>query len=609
MADLTIDYIPEQHRAVLHTTSDASGSGWYHQLKRALEDQTDHIEEPKAGIISAPWWAFVLIREEIGALLRTAGVSYSVSDTALVFLRRAAARKQSLASAVSVEQPSQAEVQKNLVSRGWNWAERPLTPEQMRNVCKLVALPAAATFSVPGAGKTTEALAYFMLRATPGQHLMVVAPKNAFGAWDEQFAICIGGDAPAFVRLRGGWDSIAAMLSTAPRLMLITYQQLARVTDLVAQFISEHESFVYLDESHKIKSGRGRPTPDAVLAIAHLPSAKLIMSGTPMPQSADDLVPQFEFLYPEVRVTENDVVARIQPVFVRTTKSELNLPAVNRNLIPVPFNPSQKRLYDLMRSEAARQAEQALSQGSRSALRRLGRSVMRLLEIVSNPSLLARDITFLHDELLGEVLAEGAAPKIKFACERARRLAKKGQKVIIWTTFRQNVESICDQLRDIGAVFIHGGIDAGSEDDDGKREGRIRQFRYDPNCFVMVANPAAAGEGISLHKVCHHAIYVDRTYNAAHYLQSEDRIHRLGLLPDESPTVEILQCPGSIDENVQTRLELKVTAMANALNDRSLSIGANQFIPFDADDDPESESENLDEDDIESILQWLRSGG
>jgi hypothetical protein len=38
-----------------------------------------------------------------------------------------------------------------------------------------------------------------------------------------------------------------------------------------------------------------------------------------------------------------------------------------------------------------------------------------------------------------------------------------------------------------------------------------------------------------LHKVCQNAIYVDRTFNAAHFLQSEDRIHRLGQV--HSPTI------------------------------------------------------------------------
>ena len=38
------------------------------------------------------------------------------------------------------------------------------------------------------------------------------------------------------------------------------------------------------------------------------------------------------------------------------------------------------------------------------------------------------------------------------------------------------------------------------------------------------------------------AIYLDKSFNAAHYLQSEDRIHRLGLPKDARPTVEFVEC-------------------------------------------------------------------
>ena len=51
------------------------------------------------------------------------------------------------------------------------------------------------------------------------------------------------------------------------------------------------------------------------------------------------------------------------------------------------------------------------------------------------------------------------------------------------------------------------------------------------DCWVLIANPAAMSEGISLHHECHDAVYVDRTFNAGQYLQSIDRIHRLGLEP------------------------------------------------------------------------------
>jgi hypothetical protein len=87
----------------------------------------------------------------------------------------------------------------------------------------------------------------------------------------------------------------------------------------------------------------------------------------------------------------------------------------------------------------------------------------------------------------------------------------------------------------------------------------------------MVANPAAASEGISLHRVCHHAIYLDRTFNAAHYLQSEDRIHRFGLPKGQETIIEIVECVDTVDETVRNRLGFKIGEMARALEDSSLA--------------------------------------
>jgi SNF2 family DNA or RNA helicase len=184
-------------------------------------------------------------------------------------------------------------------------------------------------------------------------------------------------------------------------------------------------------------------------------------------------------------------------------------------------------------------------------------------------------------------------------------LASSGKKVLIWSSFVRNVEVIAMRLRDLGAVFIHGGVDAGDEDDDDTREGKIRLFHDEDRVRVMVANPAAAGEGVSLHKVCHHALYVDRTFNAAHYLQSEDRIHRLGLGKDEKTFIEILESEGTIDEVVRLRLNVKVDRMARALDDASLQIDP---IPYDPPsiEDPEEFNVGLDLEDAQALAAHLK---
>jgi SNF2 family DNA or RNA helicase len=411
-----------------------------------------------------------------------------------------------------------------------------------------------------------------------------------------------------FVRLRGGRDAIVKMLEGDPRFMLISYQQMARVADLIAAHCAKARIHVFLDESHRIKSGVAKQMARAVLTLSHLPVGKLIMSGTPMPQAPDDLVPQFAFLYPEVPAVPETVVELIRPVYVRTTKTELGLPPVTRRMVSLPMAPLQAELYKLMKFEVAREAASALGIRSKQAFRSLGRSVARLLMFVSNPSLLSTEIQFAQADLLSAVFAEGEGPKMKYVLKRARTLAREGKKVLIWSSFRNNVEYIAERLGDLGAVYIHGGVDAGDEDDDGTREGKIKAFHDNDNVMVMVANPAAAGEGVSLHRVCHHAIYLDRTFNAAHYLQSEDRIHRFGLPPDQDTFIEIVECEGSVDETVRERLGFKIGRMAEALEDSSLRPDPIPLDPADIEDYDEY-STGLATEDIDTLLRDFEKAG
>ena len=398
------------------------------------------------------------------------------------------------------------------------------------------------------------------------------------------------------VRLRGGAENIRGVLETKPKCMLVTYHQLINIRNEIASFMSVFPTIMILDESHRIKRGYEGEIGSSVLSLSYIPVSKMILSGTPLPNLVSDLIPQFSFLYPEISVDENNVTELIKPIYVRTTKNQLNLPPIQRKIIEIEMNPNQRKFYQLLRYEEARQLEKSLSTLGRIGLRYVGRSVLKVLQLVSNPSLLAKsDLSEI--ELLKEVLDEGDSPKIQFVCNRARQLAKEGKKVVIWSSFVENVELISRRLSDLGADYIHGKVEAGSDEEEDTREAKIKRFHDDPNAFVLVANPAACAEGISLHTVCHHAIYLDRNYNAAQYLQSEDRIHRIGLKPDQLTKIEIVQCPDSIDDSVNHRLLKKIAVMAKVLSDPSLEV--------------EPVNEDLDEDginseDVQDFLKHLK---
>ena len=117
----------------------------------------------------------------------------------------------------------------------------------------------------------------------------------------------------------------------------------------------------------------------------------------------------------------------------------------------------------------------------------------------------------------------------------------------------------------------------------------------------------AASEGISLHHSCNYAVYLDRSFNAAQYLQSIDRIHRLG--STEEKNIILLQHKNTIDERVNKRLDAKIDRMEEVLHDKSIrpeniSEDFQQIEQFDIDESNEDLYDNfISSEDIQALLE------
>lgn len=90
---------------------------------------------------------------------------------------------------------------------------------------------------------------------------------------------------------------------------------------------------------------------------------------------------------------------------------------------------------------------------------------------------------------------------------------------------------------------------------------------------VLITNPHTLAESVSLHAVCHDAIYFEYSFNLVHLLQSKDRIHRLGLQPDQYTQYYFLQQyyeyggkDVSIGNRIYKRLKEKEVVMIEAIN-------------------------------------------
>jgi hypothetical protein len=169
------------------------------------------------------------------------------------------------------------------------------------------------------------------------------------------------------------------------------------------------------------------------------------------------------------------------------------------------ITPAHKLLHDSLAADLVNESDRIVDPHTRVVTRRVKGLVTQLVEAASNPMLLLRREEFEHDRILGDVIAEGPAPKISYACARARQLARRKIKCIIWTCFARNVGSIADHLRELSTVVICPRL--GTKDADQSRE-RIVQFQRDDRCHVMIARLGTAIHGFKVRNVCQHAIYV-----------------------------------------------------------------------------------------------------
>jgi len=161
--------------------------------------------------------------------------------------------------------------------------------------------------------------------------------------------------------------------------------------------------------------------------------------------------------------------------------------------------------------------------------------------------------------------------KIAYVVNKAKQLVDSGKKVLIWAIFINNLRILKHHLSALGAEMIYGEVPPYMEDQDDtfpSRERIIREFKNPASrTRILIANPAACAESISLHKVCHDAIYLERSFNCAQFLQSLDRIHRVGLAKTDRITYYLPLIDTAIERVIDTRLAARQATLYEVLGD------------------------------------------
>lgn len=491
-----------------------------------------------------------------------------------------------------------------------NMPARRLYSLQMLSAYHMAFSQNACNFSVPGAGKTSIVYgAYTFLKNLPDNHprkvdrILIIGPLNSFGPWELEYEECFGLK-PTSKRLTGKMqleEKKQYLYDKNPsEITLLSYPSVMSLTEELGFFLQKNKVMIVLDEAHKIKNTKGGIIASSILSLAPNAISRVVLTGTPAPNGYEDLFNLYKFIWPSKDIIRyqigqlkdmtkslndpriNSLLTSISPFFIRIRKSDLGIPpATNNPPIVVNMKPSQRKIYDYIEKKYIYEIASNKDQRFQNELVRA--RLVRLMQAATNPALLKQplsefaliegvDFGLIQDDtvMLNEILrySEVEIPaKYESVKNIITEIIARGEKVIVWACYINNIELLSDYLysQGISSRILYGatpiagdGISEEDEEYELTREFIVKEFhREDCPYSVIIANPFAVAESISLHKACHNAIYLERSFNAAHFLQSKDRIHRYGLKEDVITNYYYLLSADSVDSTIHERLEEK----------------------------------------------------
>jgi SNF2 family DNA or RNA helicase len=421
-----------------------------------------------------------------------------------------------------------------------------------------------ALFDEQGLGKTIAALCAFdrLCELNKIDKLLVVAPKSVIPSWiedakrmfHERYIVTFAAGSMVMRRrcIREQFD-----------ILICGYETLIAELQLFIRTIAATDARVLfvIDESYFVKNADARRSK-AVVALRPHCSRVVILCGTPAPNSPKDLLNQIDVvstgilkrgqLFSSDNSDSKAVAGKALSdiLYLRRLKSDVlpEIPAKKFEKIFVGLRPMQRVLYEKARDELVVEVRGLDDATFRKRLRGFLARRNALLQICSHPG----SLDSLYKEL----------PAKLSALDRILQdlIDQKGKKVVIWSFYRYSLEAIAARYRNYGVVRIDGSVAKISD-----RSDAISRFQNDESVRLFVGNAAAAGAGITL-TAAHHAIYESFSNQAAHYMQSVDRIHRRG--QTAVTTYYVLLASDTIEEGQFDRITKKEREGRDLLGDR-----------------------------------------
>jgi SNF2 family DNA or RNA helicase len=399
-----------------------------------------------------------------------------------------------------------------------------LDDHQARNVAVMTLADGwgACVFDEQGTGKTVTLISAFdlLVERNLADILVVVAPKSMVAEWGVEFHRFTGGLYSVAAADGSRKERVAAIRSGAD-VIVMNYETMARLTDEVSRLARRSRVVLAVDESFNAKNPNATRTAALMQVREHCVRA-FVLCGTPAPNAGVDLVSQFDLVdlgltfggvtLPKDRNKANQVVlARLNShgFYLRSLKEKvLDLPGREFVTVPVSLEGGQRRAYDAACKDLILDLRQSSDEQFAANIASFLARRSMLLRICSDPSPVIPGYA-------------DTPAKVVALDELLDRILGRGDKIVLWSFYRSTLHLLSTRYAARGLVRVDGGVATAD------RRDAVKRFQEDPGVRIFVGNTAAAGAGLTL-TAARVAIYESLSNQAAHYMQSLDRIHRRG---------------------------------------------------------------------------------
>lgn len=456
-------------------------------------------------------------------------------------------------------------------------AKKDAFPYQEQAFLAIKDLDYSAIFHEQGLGKTKIAidLMLYWLTKRNIDTVMIVTKKQLVKNWIDEF------NDHTYLKpkiLTNNKNNNFYVYNSAAKVIVTNFETISTDKTHIKLFLKCRNVAIVIDESAKIKNPESKLTKD-FFEVSELFKIKTIMSGTPVANRPYDIWAQIYFLDKgkslgedftlfksatdlsnnlkddslQREIFENTVSGifdKISSFTVRETKksSNISLPQKEYVTIPAQFEENQEKIYKKVMEELGVEIKKngtTFYDDDSAALKRL----LRLNQIASNPKLL--DDTY-----------SGVSGKEKELDALLRQIIQRSEKVIVWSSFIENINYFAKKYSNYGTCKIHGSMII--ED----RNKSVERFKKDADTRVLFATPQAAKEGLTL-TVANNVIFYDRGFNLDDYLQAQDRIHRIS--QQKKCYIYNITIQNSIDDWIAMLLDAKQQAAFLAQGDINIS--------------------------------------